>query len=320
MANRWLASNLIRSLKLQGLLPTSGKTFSADDFLFLLDEKIRLHIVTLLLKVNRSDYLTQHIDIPIVAGTSRYSIPERAASEQLTLIQVLSSGGGWAPIDDISRREFTGDNGVGFFFQLDDDALILTPTPGVNGTLRVNYRARPGRLVDAAACAEITAIDFAAKTVTAVTPATVVGSGTTPSSVAFSTSMLFDFVAGRPGFRCVGVDRVASSVTSGAMVFSAALPTALRVGDFVCVAGEAPFAQFPEGLQALVTAWGLLACERAIGEPTRLADAKDGVAKAEADALSLLSQQKGDTSSPTVNPFARGLPRMGRFSRGRWFW
>lgn len=303
MANRWLATNIINSLKLRGFLPTSQEMYSVDDFLFLLDEGLRDYVVPILRESNREDYLTQHEDITLVSGTSRYPIPARAASEQLVLLQLADGNGGYIALPSIDRARagaITSD--CGYAWQTDDDAIILAPTPAATGTLRVHYVARPGRLVDESACGRVTALDATLKTVTiSATPTTVTGSGTTPTTVAFATSQLFDFVHGFPGFRGLGVDRVCTNIASSVMTFTATLPTGLAVGDYVCIAGESPIAQVPEGVHPLLSKWAIYTLEMGVGKADRVDRARAEMERTEKMVRSLLSQQKGDTSTVVLN-------------------
>lgn len=191
------------------------------------------------LKAARSNFfLTSHTQA-IVAGTAAYPIPPRAMGSGMAEVEVIQSDGSIRNLLTIDRTDLhTMDQTPGapshFYFQ--DDQVILFPTPSGSGeTLRIPYYRRAGVLVLTSAVAVITAINTGTRVLTLAS--------TIPAT--FLTTVTYDLIGARPGFRTLGMDLAVTNASGTSMTFTATLPTDLAVGDYVCLAGESPVAQIP---------------------------------------------------------------------------
>jgi hypothetical protein len=116
-------------------------------------------------------------------------------------------------------------------------------------------------------CGEIETINTGTNTITGTFPA------------AWTTSDVFDFISGYPGFENMDSDRAVSAVSTTSMTFSSSLPTGLAVGDFVCLAEESCFVQLPHEAHTLLVYMTVAACLEAKGDRDGLAAAQAKVEK-----------------------------------------
>lgn len=238
MSNAYTSTELLASLKRRGLIPSSASTFAATDFYKIVDEETQTYIVPLLMET-REEYLVATEDVTVTAGTESYYIPERAIANKLR--DVTFDGRSMIRLEPENLDSVSTDiSGPGGFY-LQGNAIVLPNT--ASGTMTVSYYQRPNRVVATSSVGEITAINTGTGAVTIGTP---------PS--AFTTSITYDFVKGKPGFDTLAKDLTATAVGVSSVTFTPAnLPTGLAVGDFVCIAKETPIAQVPVELHPLLS-------------------------------------------------------------------
>lgn len=301
MANAYLVSNLVSSLKRRGFIPTnSEETFGTADFLAMIDEELRSFIVPLLRDADE-DYLTETSDIAVASGQAAYAIPSRAVTLGLDDVALNNGNGAFVPLERLKKREAqllpAGGPVAGYY--LKGNSVVLVPTPSAAGTLRLTYFQRPNRLVEATAVGEISAINTATRQVT-------ISGSSLPAT--FTASALFDLVKGTPGFECHGIDRAVSGIVGTILTFSATLPTGLAVGDFVCLAGDTPIPQIPVELHPLLAQRVTYLCLRAQKDPGS-ADALDAVLRMREDAVKLLTPRVADAPEYVINRHGPGWGR-----------
>lgn len=211
----------------------AGSGLSSADILQYATEELRSYI-TAFLKGIREEFIITTLDVSVASGT--VAAPRRAVGAALRTIGWMLSDGRERPLPRIepeSAGAYEGQTGgpVGYMFQ--GNSYILLPAP-TTGTIRLRYQQRPGQLVATSACAEITAINTGTKTLTFAAAPT-----------AFSTSETFDIVSASANFTALGIDLAATGLTSTTLVLTAAVPTGVAVGDWICLAGETCIPQVP---------------------------------------------------------------------------
>ncbi len=293
---------------------SSDRSFSTDDLLDLMSEELQTYVAPLLLSV-REEWFVKAYDVTITTDTA-YRIPPRSIGSQVrqALISNGSSGPGqWVVLNRIQPVEQYG-NGYGWSwnpgtvvgYYLENTDLKLLANPPTGSTLRMMYFLRPNRIVAEDACGTITAIDTGLNQIT-------VDATTMPlGDDAFTTALTYDLVRGTPGFETLAMDQTVTAV-SGAddnvFTFADTLPTSLSIGDFMCLAGEAPVAQVPVEMQPLLTQRLVVKVLEALGDP-KTATAKGMLDAQEKMAVNNIAAKRTPGDPPVIKN--RNGPGFGR--------
>jgi hypothetical protein len=231
-------------------MPSVQALFDDDNLLTILNFELASKIVPMM--DNQSEEYGVYVaDLPYSTSTTVYPIPAiRAVGGKLRSVSFLDSNNNeirlprLRPEDTMSNVNATGlaINPAlwGFYLQNNSIVLYLGSIAGSSGSfnaLRVRYMRQPNSLVATTASARVSGISGNAVTVTNL-----------PST--YTTTVLYDFIAGNPGFDSLADDVTCTNITGLVMTFSA-LPVdqlgnvTLKVGDWICLSGQAPVAQIP---------------------------------------------------------------------------
>ena len=241
-------SHFLNQVKMKATLP-DGR-YTNTEILNIANDVLLSQMVPLILSL-KEEYYVRPDTQNITQDTASYTIPYRAYGLALREVKRLSN----TSIVDLFRIDPTDvtstQTGTPTSFYLEGHDVVLYPTPqSTVDTLKLSYFITPSKPVESTAVAAITAIDTATGVIT-----------TTPVST-WTTSDTFDLVSRRNGHKSLAIDLTASVVGASSMTFTASdLPSGLAVGDFVCLAQEAPFLQIPDsgfGLMVQMTANELL--------------------------------------------------------------
>jgi hypothetical protein len=213
--------------------------FSPQEILDLAYDALIAQLVPLLVTL-REDFFVKNQDLLIEANKSHYSIPSRAAGSVLRDIKIIR-GDEIVPIFRIGREEITTTRtGEPSSFYLEENSVVLYPTPSQsNHILRMAYFIRAPQLVPLSECGRINSIDTNTNTI----------NGDFPSS--WNTTNSYDLINSN-SYENKAIDLEATSVSSSTISFSSALPTNLRVGDYVSLAEQSCFIQIPADAQQIL--------------------------------------------------------------------
>lgn len=249
-------TRLLEQIDLKGCLPTGR--FEDAELLALAYDVLLSEIAPEIIRI-REDYYVAYDDTSITAGQDAYPIPGRAMGGVLRDVKLIDSSG--EDLEDLERTEIEKidriESGDPDRFYMQGDDVILFPNPATtSGTLRQYFFMRPSKLVATTECGAITAINTSTRTVTLTIP------------TGWSTSSSFDLVKGRAHYKILDWDLSASAVGGGSITFTTTLPSALQVGDYVCLAEESCFPFMPpEGHPSLIQSTVAAALE-SIGHPS----------------------------------------------------
>lgn len=255
-------------------------------------------MLPLILKV-REGYYSFDKDYTLNAS-GQYSIPTRAVGGKVDTVALVD---GTRRLDLVRYFEnelydtSLSPESQGFYIKR-SKIITLPKVPNGYPTLRVGYMLRPAKIIATTDAAQITGIDTGTKTVTL---------SSIPSN--FSTSLIYDIVQAEPHFDTLGIDLVATQVTSTTITFSDSLPDDLVVGDWVSIAGTTPVIQVPVELQPLLEQYVANTC---LKSQTDLEAYKAGVLDAKTmrdDVLSLITPRAQGEGKKLVN-------RTGMLRRG----
>lgn len=246
-------TRLVEQVTITGCLPTGR--FQPDEIMEMAYNVMLSEMVPLIIGI-REEYYVKASDEALAAGQGAYLIVSRAIGGTLRDAKMIS-GNDIIDLDRKDLEEITSvRSGTPDSFYLQADEIILDPTPATSsGYLRQLYFIRPSKFVAVTSCAQISAIDRAANTISATLPAS------------WTTADTFDLVRGKPHHGILSTDLAASGVGSGAITFTSSLPASLAVGDWVCLSEETCFPWLPiEGHAALIQSTAAAALE-SIGHP-----------------------------------------------------
>lgn len=263
MANQiYVVDNLVNSLKLRGLPPSSQQTFTTDGFIQVLSEEMMTNIVPLMDSVSEEYFVTNY-DITFDSNTSVYSIPPRAVGGKLRDVVFVDTTNNeinlprLRPEDIKTRSQFIRYQPAPWGFYIKDNSVVLFlgQTPNTQAgfpILRLKFFRRPNILTASTNAAQITGIIGNAVTVTAV-----------PS--AWNTSNTFDLIKGDPGFQSKGDDQTITSIVGTTINFTA-LPSSVAIGDWVALANYSPIPQIPPEAHLLLAQYGTAKVLEAMGD------------------------------------------------------
>lgn len=312
-----LTSALSTSIQRRAAVPIAQITFSTTDIYNLIDEEIESKLVPLVLK-NMEEYYVADQPTNIVLGVNQYPIPYRAIAGKLRDVQVISSTDPESiiPLERLEITDLFSSTSTSFRvlikktgFYIKGNSVYMYPTPQYSqNILNLEYYMRPNSSVDPSVCAQITAINQSAQTVT-------IASGGLPSNITSST--LVDLVKQNPGFECTAIDQTITVTGSGpyTLTFASALPVlggsqnlAVAVGDYVCQATQSCVVQVPVELLPLLSQYVVVRVLSAQGDAQPLQAAITELTKLEENAQMLIAPRVNGKLKKVVN--TRGVSRF----------
>lgn len=299
-----LASELIAHVRRLGSIPAATGAGLADaDVLAAADMEISATLLPMLRRLNE-EYLVRVLDVTSANG--RVTLPARAAGAAVRLVQLVQQGGGLRNLPRVSPEDDLNTVSVsttpsGFYF--DGGGIVLVPY-GSNGTLRVRYHARPGKLSSATG--------GVIATVTADSP-TVGRTALTFSSVTLANPL--DIVAQGPAHEHLMIGATVANLTAtGCDVATTSLLGAVSAGDIICTKDTSPFVPVPEEMASALVS---LVAARLLRQ--------GGYSQESAQHLDEGRRALGDAES-YLRPRSDGNPKrlrggiLGRIASRGWYW
>jgi hypothetical protein len=236
------AQELVDRVVRDARIPQGHTYRTPSTLLGMADEAMETLVVPELLKV-AGRYLAAHVDLPLVAGKSKYRLPARALRGEH--VQRLDAGGKvvepfeQAQLPNLARLE--GTSGSPQFWYFDASSVVVRPTPAESsGFLRITYARRPGALILPTAAAAVTAVAEDGDGVEfTFSPAGALG--------ATGAAVTLDVIRGTPGFESILDDApctVDASANTKVTVDGVSIDD-VAIGDWLCVAGRSPVPQVP---------------------------------------------------------------------------
>lgn len=309
----YLSTDLAAAVQRRAAIPASQSTFSPTALYALGDEEIRSKLVPLVCR-NIEDFYTQFLDYPITAGQAAYNIPTRAIAGALRDVQIIQASDteSRTPLERLAPEDLYSSVGgnyrftikkTGFYLQGNQVMMYPAPTMTSPNLLRLSYYCRPNQLVDPTACGQILSINTSTNTVVLASSA--------PST--FTTASALDFIGAKPHFDWLIQDAVPASigtttVANDTLVFSVAIPSALAVGDYVCLSGQSCVVQVPVELQPLLIQYVTVRVLSAQGDQQALQAAIAELGKLEENAILLIAPRVVGKSKRATN--TRGISRF----------
>ena len=229
----YTTDEFVEKVILYGTLP-DGR-YTSQEIIDVAYDQLLTVVVPLIVSTNE-EYYVRSEDQDIESGVASYAIPYRALGMTLREVKLLAGDS----VEDLTRigpeQVKTTTSGTPEAFYLKGLSVILYPTPNATqDSIQLSYFQTPAQPVLVAAAAEITDINRTTGVVTASIPTT------------WTTADLFDLVSSKNGHDSKALDLTASAVSGTTITFAAAdIPTSIVVGDYVALAGQAPYFQCPD--------------------------------------------------------------------------
>lgn len=243
---------LLKSIRRRILIAKASlKTFSNEDALAFGDEELVTRLYPQIMQV-RQEYAVYRLDIPLVMGRPDYRIPSRAIAGKLRSLHLVAPSGHVLPLirKEPGEAEVLDDTtqGVPGFFFLESHSIHLRPVPNdATYKVRMSFYIRPNQLVELQRAGTVEEVDTDTNRVTIQGPAS-----------GWDINKRYDILRGTPGFEHFAIDErpVAFDIIGDGMYSvefdSSVNLSRLDVGDYVCLAGEAPVPQIPADLHPIL--------------------------------------------------------------------
>lgn len=257
MVSPYIVDSLLPTLRLLPLMPSVQALFSPAELITVMNFEMDSKIVPMM-DNQAEEYGIYVEDIPYTTSVTVYEIPSRALGGKVRSVSFVDSNGNEVRIPRLRVEDIMSNVNAtglainpalwGFYFQNNKIVTYLGSWNGGSSSfpyIRVRYIRQPGTLVASDACGEVTNIAGNVVTVDNV-PTT------------FTTSMTYDLISNHPQmFVSHGDDLAITAVVTGAngtITFTDTPPSALQIGDWVCLAGQSPIPQIPfnPGFQLLL--------------------------------------------------------------------
>lgn len=268
----------LNQVKLYGAIP--GGRYTDAELLDVAADAMLSRVVPLIISL-KEEYYVQYEDQDIIANQTGYLIPHRAMGLSLREIKRVKDN----LIIDLPRMSpeeiETMAVGTPTKFYLQGHDVKLYPTPDVTiGSLRLSYFRTPSRPVLLSECAQIIGIDVGTGIVTATSP------------TSWTALLSYDLISRRNGHRCLAVDLIPVSLSTTNITFNIAdLPSTLVVGDYIALAGEAPFFQVPDNCFDLIVRITVAEILESMGDQAGTAMMVQKADKIQANVVSLLTNR-----------------------------
>lgn len=237
----YTTDDLVSAIERRSFAPAGQRTYTSTEMLATADEATETLIVPAIAKL-REEFFVNFVDYPITAGQNAYDVPVRAAGLLVREVWYIDASGAVTP--DFPRYEpeditstSTG-NPSGFYLQANQIILDKVPATTTGASLRVFFLLMPSRLIATSDAGVISAINGNIVTVAAI-PA------------AWATGNIFDLIRQDGGQEPRSIDKTATLVNGSDITFTT-VPSTLRVGDYVALAGETPLVQLPSNFRTVL--------------------------------------------------------------------
>jgi hypothetical protein len=305
----FLTEDLVESVKSRSFVPISQSTFTDTNIIQILNEELKLSLVSDILSAREDFFLTTK-ETSIVSGKDHYLIPKLCVGNNLKALFVKSSDGRRKMLTrtDVDRSDqFAGQTGEPEKFYFEGDEVVLLPKPSLSvDSLLFSYFRKPNQLVATSSCAKITNVASVGGTTTLTVNTDLTGS--------LSVGSTIDFLRAK-GPHTLWAEEVAiTAITTTTIEVATAdisdvdgtvEPTS---GDYICPSGYANILMIPEEFALVLCEMAACRMLRSLGDLNKWQASKAIVEQMRAEALKLIRQRV--ESSPDIFSRQNKLTRI----------
>ena len=234
---------LLTSVKQRSMNASNQNLLQDTDIVRIASEELQGVLLPYIESVKNEYYVTQ-VDVPFVAGTITYVMPQRATGTKLRDVCLIDAQGNQVLLNYINPEDMKSSWAYapyqfGFFPKDHTIELFLGNLVGMGNyqSVRMIYFRRPNTLCMTGVtgnAGQVVSFDTNAKTITLdFAPTT------------WTTSTKFDIINSLPPFQSRVDDAVITNISGFVLTFSSSLPSDLAIGDWVSEANFSPIPQMP---------------------------------------------------------------------------
>lgn len=306
-------NKLIASIKRRCLMPSSNSTFSDEDLIEFLNEEMSIGLVPSVLQM-KDEYLVYKDVVRVLSGQTTYPIPTRAIGNKLRELSYSDDGKNEYNMTQIELDNKTINSFVnqgGFYasqFYVQGSSINLHPSDfSYSGYLFFYYYMSPNFLVKDNAVATIKSIDRNTGTIIL---------NNLPTT--YTTDQVYDFINIDSPNNIMTIDipiTAVNSVTKTVTLDATKIPTNLKVGDYMTLAGESCVPNLPTELHAILAQRVACRVLEALGDSNGLTNAKAKLDEMEGK-LGVLIDSRVEGSAIKIRNKQMQYTLRGRFMRG----
>lgn len=309
MAVDYTTTALLSLVRLRAMLSDTDTTFTDANILALMNDELSGHVVPTLMGWSQ-EYLVGVSDTTTTSGTASYAIPSRSVNTDVRDVQVIDENNTTYHSIPRIEPEFANTYGINNgtaakaqAYYVQNNSIILVPTPSAAFSLRIKYWRRPNQLVLIGSGAEII--------LTVSTPSITMASTTDLGDA----PLVADVIKNSPPFDST-VDDQTYTVTNPTTLAGLATPIAagqIVAGYYFCVSGQSPVPQIPVELVPLLVARTVAAIYAAKADPATQKQ-YENAARVEAQAFKMMPRTDG-LPRRIVNRYAPGFSWARQWNR-----
>lgn len=282
---------LLDSIKLRTMAPTSQNTFTDARLLVLMSQELRSYVVPKIISV-REDFFLAYKDVPVTADREQYPIVERAVGNSLKAVTFVDSNGKERPIyrTDVKSIKRFDTTGTPHQFMLMGDNIRVLPAANVDGGfIRQYYFRSSSDLVKTSSTSKIISIAKGATTTVYTVNTDISGN--------VAVDGLIDFQSAKSPFQLWEHDVVVQAITlstitvNNSEVADASDVSRVAVGDYICLAQETNIPQIPVDYHTLLIQRVCVKIYEAINDARKLTLAKADLKEMEHDLFKLIKSR-----------------------------
>jgi hypothetical protein len=292
-AQQCLVDSLAADVNLHCLNPISQNTYQLADIVTLMDCKLTLNIVPLL-KKTQQNYFVMNVDVPIIQGTSSYTMPMRSIGNALRDVVLLDASGNEVALNNLEREYIKVQFPFNYVPSIWSFGQYVTANEvNLYNTMIQSYTAyklrfiterRPGALTLSTNCGQIQNIAGNVLTLSYVDPT-------------WTTAQTFDIINNLPPFQSIADDVAITNIVGNNVTLSS-VPSGLGQNQWFCPAMLSCIPQIPYEFFPLLVSYTVAEIAQALDMAQLLASANAEIEKFEANALALVRPRV--TGSPKV--------------------
>jgi hypothetical protein len=300
---QYLTEDLLTSIKLRAMVPTSQSTFQDADLIQIANEELQLKLVSDIM-VTREDFFLTHESKPVLSGVSTYTMPSRAIGNSLKLVWYVDTRGNFRKLIKKDVYEIadynTSSSGPDGYYIMGDRIVVLPMPLTSGGSIRFEFYARPNQMIPTASCAKIISSSVLAGVITYIVDTDITASQGVGSLVDV-VSIVSPFVSW--GYQAAVQTISSNSISLLVLAVQDEVGNPLpNIGDYISPTGRANIAQVPQEFHPVLAQMTANRLLLAIGDLNKYNSGMTTLKEDRENALKLIRNRVEESTQVIKNP------------------